>query len=148
MVCMSAVVVRAQHRTKAFAGGASHNAQELPLGRRSTVPICAQADPASIGEDKSRHINRLCARMSRPPVSAGHIAAGIASHCLNLGKPAAQYLASSTINAKACPVTESVSDIAFYGTNIADCKRTRIAADRHQLNCAKPVASRRGIAIG
>src|SRR5690606_26233245 len=97
VIAMRGVVFRAEHGLEPFAGAALDDAQELPLGRRSLVPVFEHAHPAAIGEDERRNVDRLGLGVRGAPRTAGDVAASVAAHRLDLHDGAAEIYARGAV---------------------------------------------------
>ena len=63
VIGVRAVIFWAQHSAKPPAGALVHDAQEFAFRRGSAIPIIDQRDPAAIGKDEARDVDRCSAGM-------------------------------------------------------------------------------------
>jgi hypothetical protein len=118
MVVMRAVIIRAEHSTKALARTGADNTQEIAF-LAAAVPALLDADPAAIGEHKCRHIYGIGMGMFGKPSRTCYRAAAIATKCLNSNQFCAQHLFGCTGYAKLRPAGKFLCQLAPHSAQIS-----------------------------
>ena len=142
------VIVRAEYRAEAFAGGCVDGVEETPHLGVVRSPIILDRDATSVGQNEGGDIDGIGEGMTRQPRCrrADRIAAGISAERLDLDQPAAENLIGGGRDSVCAPLRAASSSIpgpgAEHSTMRAACAcRFAAACNSAQAGSSSPATA-------
>lgn len=139
MIAVGGIVIGAENGAKTLAGAVMDRGQKLHFPA-TAFPIILNRYPATIGEHKSGHVDRISMGVFRQFAGSGDISATIAAHGFDPFEVTAEIFASSALHGIFGPCRKFASQFAFdwpqighIGTNIEQLDTIDLTATAAEL---------------